>query len=73
MLGYSRCSSDACTNKRACIDCSPDVSTDPRPNEPLTDELLSLWRVFEAQNGTIAIPPAGTANYANSITCEYRT
>jgi CUB/sushi domain-containing protein len=28
--------------------------------------------VFSAQNGTIAIPPAGTASYANSVTCEYR-
>ena len=27
--------------------------------------------VFSAQNGTIAIPPAGTASYANSVTCEY--
>ena len=28
--------------------------------------------VFSAPNGTIAIPPAGTASYANSVTCEYR-
>jgi hypothetical protein len=27
--------------------------------------------VFSALNGTIAIPPAGTASYANSVTCEY--
>jgi hypothetical protein len=27
--------------------------------------------VFSAPNGTIAIPPAGTASYANSVTCEY--